>query len=51
MKTKDLANLKKEKTAQQIIYLHCHNKIFLTNKQIDSLIKEKNKNKSEIILN
>ena len=43
MRIKDLAKLKKEKTPQQIIYLHCHNKIFLTNNQIDKLIKERNK--------
>lgn len=50
MKIKNLKQLKKEKTPQQIIYLHCHNKIFLTNKQIDELIKERDKNKSKIIL-
>lgn len=43
MKIKDLSKLKKEKTPQEIIYLHCHNKIYLTNKQIDMLLKERDK--------
>ena len=43
MKIKDLAKLKKEKTPQQIIGLHIHNKIFLTDNQIEQLIKERNK--------
>lgn len=50
MKTKDLEKLKKEKTPQQIIALHIHNKLFLTNKQINELIKERDKNKSKFIL-
>ena len=41
MKVKELKQLKKEKTPQQIIALHIHNKIFLTNNQIDELIKRK----------
>ena len=40
---KDLKKLKKEKTAKEIIYMHCSNKIFLTDKQLDKLIEEKNR--------
>lgn len=40
---KDLKKLKKEKTAKEIIYMHCNNKIFLTDKQLDTLIEEKNR--------
>lgn len=43
MSWKDLKKLKKEKTAQQIIYAHIHNKIYLTGNQIDMLIKERDK--------
>ena len=43
MRIKDLAKLKKEKTPQQIIYLHCHNKIYLTDNQVEQLIKERDK--------
>lgn len=41
MSWKDLKKLKKEKNLQKIIYAHIHNKIYLTNNQIDSLIKER----------
>lgn len=40
---KDLKKLKKEKTAKQIIYLHCHNEIYLTDKQLNEMIELKNK--------
>lgn len=50
MRIKDLAKLKKEKTPQQIIALHIHNRLFLTNKQINELIKERDEDKSKIIL-
>ena len=43
MRIKDLEKLKKEKTPKQIIYAHIHNKIFLTDYQVEQLIKEKNK--------
>lgn len=43
MKTIELKKLKKEKSPKQIIYLHCHNEIYLTEKQIDNLIKERDK--------
>lgn len=40
---KDLKKLKKEKTPKQIIYLHCHNEIYLTDKQLNEMIELKNK--------
>ncbi|MBQ7798758.1 MAG: hypothetical protein IJ371_06525 [Clostridia bacterium] len=40
---KDLKKLKKEKTPKQIIYLHCHNEIYLTSKQLTEIIELKNK--------
>lgn len=43
MRNNTLKKLLKEKTPQQIIYLHCHNKIFLTGRQIDNLIKDRDK--------
>lgn len=42
MKVVDFKKLKKEKEPKQIIYMHCHNKICLTGKQIDELIKLNN---------
>ena len=47
MRTKDLAKLKKTKTPQQIIYLHCHNEIYLTDKQIDEMIELKKQERSK----
>ena len=50
MKMKELKQLKKKKTPQQIIALHIHNRLFLTNKQINELIKERDEDKGKIIL-
>lgn len=44
MKRKDLEELKKIKTPQQIINMHTDWKINLTDKQIDELLKERDKN-------
>lgn len=49
MKIKDLEKLKKEKTPQQIIALYIHNKLFLNKRQIDKLIKERDKRKINYI--
>lgn len=38
MRNKDLKKLLKEKEPQKIIYMHCNDLIYLTNKQIDELI-------------
>lgn len=41
MKIKDLAKLKKEKTIDQIIALHTHNVIYLTDKQLTQLLNKR----------
>lgn len=43
MKRKDFNELKKVKTAKQIIYMYCHNLIYLTSRQLDEVIELKNK--------
>ena len=42
MKNIELKRLQKEKTPKQIIYLHIHNVINLTSKQVDKMINLKN---------
>ena len=39
MRTKDFNKLIKEKTPREIIAMHTHNKIYLTDKQINKLIE------------
>lgn len=43
MRRKDLCELKKNKKPQQIIYMHIHNQIYLTDMQINELIKKRDK--------
>lgn len=43
MRVKDLTKLKKEKTPKQIIGLYTHRKIDLTDKQLNGILKLKNK--------
>lgn len=43
MRIKDFKKLKKEKTPKQIIALHIHNLIYLTDKQLDEVLELKNK--------
>lgn len=42
MERKKLEELLKSKSPKEIIYLHCHNKIYLTGKQLNELIELKN---------
>ena len=44
MKTKDFKKILKEKNSQEIIYMHCFEKIYLTSKQLDLVIERKNRN-------
>lgn len=43
MKVKEFKKLKKELDAKQIIYLHCHNLIYLTSRQLGEVIELKNR--------
>lgn len=42
MERKKLKELLKVKSAKEIIYLYCHNKIYLTGKQLDEMVELKN---------
>lgn len=44
MRNKDFSKILKEEQPQKIIGLHTHHKIFLTNKQIDEVIKKRDMN-------
>lgn len=48
MKAKEFNQLLKEKPIQKIIYMHCLNKITLTNYQLDKLLKLKRKKEAEL---
>jgi hypothetical protein len=44
MKIKDFNKLLKEKTPKEIIAMHTHNKIYLTEKQLEKLFELRGKN-------
>jgi hypothetical protein len=43
MLIKDFTKLKREKTPKQMIALHTHNLIYLTDKQLNEVLRLKNK--------
>ncbi len=43
MKIKDFEKLKKEKTIEQIINMHCKGEVWLTDKQLSELLKKSRK--------
>lgn len=43
MRVREFEKLKKQLDAKQIIYLHCHNLIYLTSKQLGEVIDLKNR--------